>query len=195
MAIIIFLGIGRSSLRDRIDEYNQKKLNAICDEYLLRIFKDHMIIWNRPARWIVFEGLKESVMGMDCPEQVLLTVLSKEQRTDRTTCLSGQVAIYVMALTPTTGSMFALVYIALDVRVSSNRNISERLLSNSLLVPTGVLQPTPLCHIAYETLFFPVGGNVKPPKNNKSMRVSISSSASGLASSYLSSGDCGLFGF
>jgi hypothetical protein len=33
------------------------------------------------------------------------TVLSNEHKTDRTTCLSGQVAIYVMALTPFTGRM------------------------------------------------------------------------------------------
>lgn len=31
------------------------------------------------------------------------TVLSNEHKTDRTTCLSGHVAMYVMALTPFTG--------------------------------------------------------------------------------------------
>jgi hypothetical protein len=39
------------------------------------------------------------------------TVFSNEHKTERTTCLSGQVAIYVMALTPRTGSTFALIYI------------------------------------------------------------------------------------
>jgi hypothetical protein len=38
-------------------------------------------------------------------------VFSNEHKTERTTCLSGQVAIYVMALTPRTGSTFALIYI------------------------------------------------------------------------------------
>lgn len=118
-----------------------------------------------------------------------LTVLSKEQSTDRTTCFSGQVVMYVIALIPTTGNIFALIYIDLDVKVRSSRKISQRLLSNSLLVPTGVLQPTPLCHIAYETLLLPVAGIVNPPKNKRSMRVSINSSASGLASSYFSLGD------
>jgi UDP-N-acetylglucosamine:LPS N-acetylglucosamine transferase len=33
------------------------------------------------------------------------TVLSNEHKTDKTTCLSGHVAIYVMALTPFTGRM------------------------------------------------------------------------------------------
>lgn len=32
-----------------------------------------------------------------------LTVFRSEQRTDNTTCLSGQLARYVMALTPLTG--------------------------------------------------------------------------------------------
>jgi hypothetical protein len=35
----------------------------------------------------------------------LRTVLSSEHKTDKTTCLSGHVAIYVIALTPFTGRM------------------------------------------------------------------------------------------
>ncbi len=76
--------------------------------------------------------------------------------------------------------------------MSNNRRISHLLLSNSLLVPTGVLQPTPLCHIAKVTLFFPVGGlgRVKSAKKSRSMRVSMSSSARGFASSNSSSTAC-----
>lgn len=43
------------------------------------------------------------------------TVFSSEHRTDKTTCLSGQVAIYVMALTPFTGRMPAHISTALIV--------------------------------------------------------------------------------
>lgn len=39
------------------------------------------------------------------------------------------------------------IYIALLDNVNSSRIISLRLLSNSLLVPTGLLQPTPLCQM------------------------------------------------
>ena len=71
------------------------------------------------------------------------------------------------------------------VSVKSSLNISVRLLSNSFVVPTEVLHPTPLCHIAYVTLFlvFCGLGNVKSAKNSRSIRVSISSSANGFTSS------------
>jgi len=77
------------------------------------------------------------------------------------------------------------MYILLLVKVKSNRKISVRLLSNSLLVPTGTLHPTPLCQIAYVTLLLPLGdfGNVNSAKNSKSISVSINSSANGLTSS------------
>jgi hypothetical protein len=60
-----------------------------------------------------------------------------------------------MALTPFTGSMPADMYMDLLARVSNKRRISVLLLSNSFVDATGVLQPTPLCHIAYVTLFLP----------------------------------------
>jgi hypothetical protein len=41
--------------------------------------------------------------------QLSLTVFSSEHKTDRTTCLSEHVAIYVMALTPFTGRIPAPV--------------------------------------------------------------------------------------
>lgn len=74
-------------------------------------------------------------------------------------------------------------------RVRSSRNISVLLLSISLLELKDVLHPTPLCHIEYVTFFFDwsLCGNVKPAKNNKSIKLSISSSPRGLASSYNSS--------
>lgn len=67
--------------------------------------------------------------------------------------------------------------------VNKRRKISVLLLSNSLVEATGVLQPTPLCHIAYVTLFLPAVtlGRVNSEKKSKSMSVSIISSASGFA--------------
>lgn len=102
--------------------------------------------------------------------------------------------MYVIAFTPTTGNMLAVVYMDFDVRVNKSLRISDLLLSNSLLVPTGVLQPTPLCQIAYDTLFFPEAGlgSVKSAKNKRSVSVSMSSSARGLTSSKSSSCACGL---
>jgi hypothetical protein len=113
------------------------------------------------------------------------TVFRSEQSTDSTTCLSGQVTMYVIAFTPATGSKFGDMYMLRLVKVNSNRNISVRLLSNSLLVPTGVLHPTPLCQIAYVTLLLLFGalGRVKSAKNSMSISVSINSSASGFTSS------------
>ena len=90
-----------------------------------------------------------------------------------------------MALTPCTGSMLDDMYIDLLDSVRSRRSTSHRLLSRSLLLPMEVLQPTPLCQIAYVTLFFAFGrcGMVKPVQNIRSINVSMTSSASGLASS------------
>lgn len=75
------------------------------------------------------------------------------------------------------------MYMDLLARVRSRRRISVLLLSNSLVDATGVLQPTPLCQMAYVTLFLPAGtlGRVNSEKKSRSMRVSIISSASGLA--------------
>jgi hypothetical protein len=44
------------------------------------------------------------------------------------------------------------MYMDLLAKVSRRRRISVLLLSYSLVEVIGVLQPTPLCHIAYETL-------------------------------------------
>lgn len=76
-------------------------------------------------------------------------------------------------------------YMAFPVRVSISRRISHRLLSNVLLHPIAVLQPTPLCQIEKETLLFAVGsrGIVKSVKKSKSTNVSINSSARGFTSS------------
>ena len=100
----------------------------------------------------------------------------------------------MIALTPFAGRTVADVYMLWLVKVNNRRSISMRLLSNSLLVPTDVLHPTPLCQIAYETLLLPVGdlGNVKSAKNSISIRVSISSSASGFTSSNSSPAACSL---
>jgi hypothetical protein len=75
--------------------------------------------------------------------------------------------------------------------VKSSRRISLLLLSYSLVVATAVLQPTPLCQMAYVTFGRPFccGGMVRSEKNSKSMSVSINSSASGFASSNSSSSD------
>jgi hypothetical protein len=96
--------------------------------------------------------------------QSVPTVLSSEHRVDKTTCLSGHVAMYVIALTPFTGRIPAHIstaslpwqinhapadmYMDLLANVSRRRRISVLLLSNSLVEAIGVLQPTPLCHIA-----------------------------------------------
>ena len=57
MAIIILLKVRWPSFRHGIDQYNKKKLNGVGDEYLLRIFEDHVVVWNCPTCWIVFQGL------------------------------------------------------------------------------------------------------------------------------------------
>lgn len=95
---------------------------------------------------------------------------------------------------PLAGRSVADKYMLWLVRVKSSRSISMRLLSNSLLVPTDVLHPTPLCQIAYETLLLLDGdpGSVKSAKNSMSIRVSISSSASGFTSSNSSPASCSL---
>lgn len=82
------------------------------------------------------------------------------------------------------------MYIDLLASVRSSRRISVLLLSNSLVEAMGVLQPTPLCHIAYVTLAFPSGtlGSVNSEKKSRSMRVSMISSASGFA--FSNSGSC-----
>lgn len=112
-------------------------------------------------------------------------MLSNEHKTDSTTCLSGHVQICVKARIPLCGSTFDDMYMLWLVMVSSRRSISLRLLSNSLVVATDVLQPTPLCQMAYDTFGRPLGclGRVRSEKNSKSTKVSISSSARGLASS------------
>lgn len=46
MAVVVLLGICWPGFRDRIDEYNKEKLNSVCDEYLLRIFEDHVVVWD-----------------------------------------------------------------------------------------------------------------------------------------------------
>lgn len=79
------------------------------------------------------------------------TVLSSEQSTDNTTCLSGHVQIWVKARTPFCGRVLGDIYMLWLVIVMSKRSISLRLLSNSLVVATAVLQPTPLCQMAYVT--------------------------------------------
>lgn len=114
-----------------------------------------------------------------------LTVLRSEQSTESTTCLSEHVHRYVSTLTPRCGSTPGVMYMLFPTSVSSSLSISILLLSNSLVVATDVLHPTPLCHIAYVTFGFPfcTGGSVSPEKNIKSINVSTNSSASGLASS------------
>lgn len=113
------------------------------------------------------------------------TVFKREHKTESTTCLSEQVQIYVRALMPRCGRTPEVMYILWPARVKRSRKISDRLASYSFVVATAVLQPTPLCHIAYETLDCPsgCGGIVKSEKNKRSTRVSISSSASGFTSS------------
>jgi hypothetical protein len=75
------------------------------------------------------------------------------------------------------------MYMDLLASVSSKRKISVLLLSNSFVDAIGVLQPTPLCHIAYVTLFLPAVtlGKVSLEKKSRSISVSIISSASGFA--------------
>lgn len=57
MAIIVLLEVRWPSLRHRIYQCNKKKLYGVRDEYLLGIFEDHVIIWNCPACWVIFQGL------------------------------------------------------------------------------------------------------------------------------------------
>src|SRR3954452_11905677 len=87
----------------------------------------------------------------------LIAVLSSEQRTERTICLSEHVARYVSVRTPWTGNAVDGMYIDLLIIVSTRRSISQRLLSRSLFVLIDCLQPTPLCQMAYVTLFFAFG--------------------------------------
>ena len=130
------------------------------------------------------------------------TVLSSEQSSVSTTCLSGHVVMQVIAFTPCTGSRprstmsvenwshqqhkgnpLDGMYIAFPVNVSSKRTISHRLFSISLFDPIVLLHPTPLCQIEQETLFFAVAslGIVNPVQNSISNKVLINSSASGFA--------------
>lgn len=108
------------------------------------------------------------------------TVFNCEHRSERTICLSGQVVMYVSALTPLIGtisvfdqcpevSCYSLniragMYSDLLDMVSSSLRTSDRLFSISLLDCMGALQPTPFCQIAYVTFFLDLStrGMVKP---------------------------------
>ncbi len=80
------------------------------------------------------------------------------------------------------------IYNDLLASVRRSLKISVRWFSISLVDCMGVTQPTPFCQIAYVTLFFDRStcGNVKPTKNRRSIRVSMSSSPSGLLYSIVS---------
>lgn len=56
--------------------------------------------------------------------------------------------MYVKAFVPLVGSMLGDMYMLWLAMVKSNRKISHRLLSYSLVVATAALQPTPLCQMA-----------------------------------------------
>lgn len=103
-------------------------------------------------------------------------------------CTYNQSVNVVISWLHQTPDSLAGKYMAFPVRVSISRRISHRLLSNVLLDPIAVLQPTPLCQMEKETLLFAVGsrGIVKSAKKSKSSNVSINSSARGLTSSYSS---------
>ena len=192
-----------AGLWHRIEQEHKEKLKTVCHENLFRILEDHMIVRDSPRCWIVFQSLAGSARWYDLASLgITLTVLRREHNRVRTSCLCPIVVMYVIARTPCTGSMSArdqrhikkgrsvpynvLAGVNMDLldRVKSSLRISKRLFSNSLLVPIGLLQPTPLCQMARCTLSlaFDVAGMVKLTKNKRSIRVSISSSAKGLAS-------------
>lgn len=85
-------------------------------------------------------------------------MFNREQSTESTICLSGHVHMYVSVRMPWVGRTLGDRYMDRPASVSSRRRISQRLLSNSRVVAMLVLQPTPLCHMAYVTLLA-----VRPP--------------------------------
>lgn len=175
----------------RVEEEGEGELEGVGSEDLLGVLEPQGAVWDPPGRGVEFERLSPlvklellRVAGIGG-----LTVLRSEQSTESTTCLSEHVHRYVSTLTPRCGSAPGVMYMLFPTMVSSSLSISILLLSNSLVVATDVLHPTPLCHIAYVTFGFPccTRGSVSPEKNMRSTSVSTSSSASGLASSNSSS--------
>jgi hypothetical protein len=83
-------------------------LETICDKDLLLVFENDMVIGYAPGGGVVFERLPTVSTKESKTRESLLTVFRSEQSTDSTTCLSGQVAMYVIALTPLTGRMSAI---------------------------------------------------------------------------------------
>ena len=91
-----------------VEYEHQQQLQTVGDQYLPLILEHDMVVWHAPCSGIVLQCLRTSASAWAVQDQVLeLTVFNMEQSTDRTTCFSGQVAIYVMAFTPFTGSMAA----------------------------------------------------------------------------------------
>lgn len=75
---------------------------------LFWILVHNMIVRYTPRCWIVFEGLL-NIRLIRYQYGSSHTVFNCEQSSERTTCLSGQVARYVMALTPFTGMISAML--------------------------------------------------------------------------------------
>lgn len=64
-----------------------------------------MIIRNSPNHWVVFDSLHAVLVELNVfRRRKGPTVFSKEHRVVSTICLSEHVAMYVIALTPFTGS-------------------------------------------------------------------------------------------
>lgn len=76
-----------------VEDEDEEQLQAISDQDLSLVFEHNMVVWYTPGRGVVFQSLIVFRAGYVLKIVVELTVFSREQRTDRTTCLSGQVAI------------------------------------------------------------------------------------------------------
>ena len=129
---------------------------------MLRIANHDMIVWYPPACGIELDGLIH-VSSVWLKRYNGGTVLRHEHKIDSTTCLSGQVARYVSALTPFMGRTSVTIndqaphkvmhnlldgmYIDLLANVRRRRTTSVRLFSRRPFVGIEALQPTPLVHI------------------------------------------------
>ena len=74
-----------------------------------------MIIWHTPCGRIIIKSLS-NVSAAVIRTVWKRTVLSCEQRSDNTSCLSGHVVMYVMALTPLIGKISRLCKILKRLR-------------------------------------------------------------------------------
>lgn len=117
MAIIILRRGPTAIFRDGIKKEHKQKLQTVYDQDLLWVLPNHMVIRDSPRCRVVLDclqtmPLENMTMGrarIETPH----TVFNKEHSKVRTTCLSGQVVMYVMAFTPCTGSVARYVSVGI----------------------------------------------------------------------------------